>query len=535
MAAVKERLESAGLVERLDAFLRQQRWFGGKARGIGSLEILDVIPMSDERVSADLVLASVKYADRYPDETYAIPLLNADVGLRETDSRKESGIQPAASETGGEIQDALVHPAFLTLLLKAVDRGLIFRGRKGEVFATPASTYHRGAGEPLEEIKPTLLKVEQSNSSVVFGDRFILKLLRQVGEGINPELEIGSFLTERARFTHVPAVTGSIDYRGAEGTGRTLAILQSFIPNQGNAWEYTLEALAAYFPRLLKAGRAAPPAAQRSGHFSGDAREEARTTVQEFIGPYLQAAELLGRRTAELHLALSSDHQDAGFAPEPLSAPYLAVLQRSAMEQCARVLQLLRGQLSALSGGARERAETLLGMQAALEQRLQSVADANLNGGRIRVHGDYHLGQVLCASGDFVIIDFEGEPARPLSERREKHSPLQDVAGMLRSFHYAAQMGMYNWLAQGQSKTAAPFDVPGWSRFWRDSVCSHFLDTYTGVAEKAKLLPRSSRDRESLLDFHLLSKAIYELGYELNNRPDWATLPLDGMLEVLGV
>lgn len=498
------------LLEKLPAFLKQQRWFGGKARGLRSIHILDSIPMCDPHVTADLALVEVHYEDKYPDETYAVPLV-----------------------PGDELQDALREPAFLTLLLESIERGRIFQGEQGELFASPASAYRND--DRSGRLQAKLVASEQSNSSVIFEDRYILKLLRQAGEGINPELEIGTFLTERARFEHVPAVAGSMLYRGHNGGLRTVGILQAFVANQGNAWEYTLKELEAYFMRAEQAGSPAP---ERSS-------EDASTNEGQQLGSYPEAADLLGRRTAELHLALACDPNDPEFAPEPFSEPFRELFRRSALEQCERVFQILDHQASGLPGRANEAARKVRDLRGAIENRLQSFGTGSDGGMRIRIHGDYHLGQVLHADGDFVIIDFEGEPARPLAERRAKQSPLQDVAGMLRSFHYAAIKGMRDWLEHsgdnpdgrgGSAESGSP-GRPGWiaqAMFWREPVSRRFLKSYLTVAARGRLLPESAEAVHRLLDSYLLSKAVYELGYELNNRPDWVIIPLAGILDIMG-
>lgn len=492
------------LLDKLPAFLKEQRWFGGKARGLRAINILDSIPMCDQRVTADLALVDVHYEDQYPDETYAVPLVPDD-----------------------ELRDALREPAFLALVLDSIEHGRIFPGEQGELFASPASAY-RGDGKP-GPLRARLVSSEQSNSSVIFEDRYILKLLRQAGEGINPELEIGTFLTERARFKHVPAVAGSMLYRGHNGGLRTLGILQSFVSNQGNAWEYTLKELNAYFARAAQAGL---PAAGGSGDGSVSAGQE--------LGSYPEAADLLGRRTAELHLALASDPHDPEFAPETFAEPFRELFRHSALEQCERVFQILDRQADHLPDRASAAARAVCDLRGAIEKRLRGFGTGQDGGMRIRIHGDYHLGQVLHAGGDFVIIDFEGEPARPLAERRAKQSPLQDVAGMLRSFHYAAIKGMRDWLEHaaedGQSGAVGP-GRPDWlaqAMFWRESVSRRFLKSYLAVAARGQLLPESAETVGRLLDSYLLSKAVYELGYELNNRPDWVIIPLAGILDIMG-
>ena len=298
-------------------------------------------------------------------------------------------------------------------------------------------------------------------------------------EGINPELEIGTFLTERAPGARVPAVAGSIVYYGRDSTARTLGILQSFVPNQGNAWDYTLRALADYSVRVAAATSLEVLRLPHHSAWPPPADEEPPPEPLSLLGSYVKAAELLGRRTAELHLALSSDSGDPAFAPEPVSAPYQLAVQRSMMEQYARVFELLRAQLTNLPETARPQAEELLRLQKPVEERLQSFVELGSDGARLRIHGDYHLGQVLCSDGDFTIIDFEGEPARPLAERRAKRSPLQDVAGMLPSFHYAAHRGSRDWPERQRGKPDTVSDTKSWIRFW-----THWWDCTPWVRQR---------------------------------------------------
>jgi maltose alpha-D-glucosyltransferase/alpha-amylase len=253
--------------------------------------------------------------------------------------------------------------------------------------------------------------------------------------------------------------------------------------------------------------------------------------ARELIDAYLESARLLGQRTAELHKALASSADDPNFAPEPFSMLYQRSIYQSMQSYVSQVFQWLRAQLKQRPDSAREEAQQVLDLEGEIRRRYRALLQRKLNTMRIRVHGDYHLGQVLYTGRDFVIIDFEGEPARPLSERRIKRSPLRDVAGMLRSFHYASYGALF-----GQVPGVHPEDFPAlepWARFWYTWVSVAFLKSYLAVAKDEPFLPKDPIELQILLDAYLLAKAVYELGYELNNRPDWLKVPLQGLLQLL--
>jgi maltose alpha-D-glucosyltransferase/alpha-amylase len=249
------------------------------------------------------------------------------------------------------------------------------------------------------------------------------------------------------------------------------------------------------------------------------------------IASYLESARLLGQRTAELHQALASSADDPNFAPEPFSMFYQRSVYQSMQSQISQVFPWLRARLNQLADGAKEEAQRVLDLEPEIRRRYRSLLQRKLNTMRIRVHGDYHLGQVLYTGRDFVIIDFEGEPARPLSERRIKRSPLRDVAGMLRSFHYASYAALF-----GQVPGVRSEDFPAlepWAHFWYTWVGVAFLKAYLAVAKDEPFLPKDPIELQVLLDAYLLEKVVYELGYELNNRPDWLKVPLRGLLQLV--
>ena len=366
-----------------------------------------------------------------------------------------------------------------------------------------------------------------------YGDRLILKLYRRLEVGINPDQEIGQFLTEKTTFANTPLVAGVLEFRRREPEGGkpiTVALLQGFVPNRGDAWRYSLDTLAEYFTAARSQGEVAvTDLALPQAPLLELVRDEIPVQAERLIGAYIGSARLLGRRTAELHLALTSDPADPIFGLEPFTAEFQGYLHRSMRELTDRIMHLLRARFSALPEAAQREAREVLALEGQIAARFDTLLARPIHALRSRIHGDYHLGQVLYTGEDFMIIDFEGEPARPLSERQMKRSPLQDVAGMLRSFHYAAYAAYF---ALAQNGAPAP-ELEPWARFWHLWVSVAYLKTYLEVVEGAAFLPSSPDELKLLLDAYLVEKAVYELGYELNNRPDWVKIPLQGILQTV--
>ena len=519
-------------------YLRRQRWFGGKARPIQSVQIADAIPTagSDDELDARLVLLRVSYTEGEP-ETYlvALALVTGD------DAERVVGELPGSliarlemRETGerGVVYEALADQRFSAALPEAISRRRRFKGVAGEVVAVPTGALREvkaGAGGHLE---PSVMRVDQSNTSVTYGDRFLFKLFRRPDQGINPELEIGRFLMESGRPVQIAPVAGFLEYRRDRSEPMSLGILQVFIPNEGDAWHYTLDNLGSYLERVLTEviGVDVSEIPVPEEPLVELIAREAPTLANDLIGGYLQSAELLGRRTGELHVALASNTDDPAFAPEPVTPFYQRSLYQSMRGLVAQVFPLLRQRLHSLTAEAREAAEKVLDSEAAVLDEFRKVVDRRITGARIRCHGDYHLGQVLYTGKDFVIIDFEGEPARPLSERRLKRPPLRDVAGMLRSFQYAAYYALFEQVDQGIIHPDRFQAVEAWCRFWHRWVSAAFLRAYLEVTAGVPALAQPAEEMEVLLDAFVLEKAVYEIGYELNNRPHRVRIPLWGVL-----
>jgi len=262
-------------------------------------------------------------------------------------------------------------------------------------------------------------------------------------------------------------------------------------------------------------------------------RQNLPTPILDSLSPYLDAVGLLAKRTAELHLALASESSDPAFAPEPYTAQFQRTFKETLHSLTERNLALLEAKLNELPPELRDKAKNVTARQGEIWRRYDAVLGSPIQAMRTRIHGDYHLGQVLYTGSDFVIIDFEGEPARPILERRVKRSPLQDVAGMLRSFHYAAFSFHLASSDRATSEEIKSYDVRPWAERWYASVSDRFLNAYFENVAGASFIPPVRDQLFPLLRLHLLEKAVYELGYELNNRPAWVAIPLEGISQLL--
>jgi maltose alpha-D-glucosyltransferase/alpha-amylase len=518
----------------LPAFLRTRRWFGGKARRIKELEIVEAIPVPAGRTTHFLTLARVDYTEGDP-ETYVVTLSFATgeraTSLLENDRHrvlahlKVKGVEGVLHGTFGE-------RGFAQALLDAIGRRKVLKGLAGNLVALPSRTFKRLRGQ--EALEPVPLGAEQSNSSTLFGDRLILKMFRRVDVGVNPDIEIGRFLTEEAGFAHVPAVAGAIEYRPRRGGAMSVAILQECVDNEGDAWRFTLDAVNQYFEHIATRppDQREPPAFDDAS-LADLARQEISPKAGETLGTFPAAAWLLGKRTAEMHLALASSDDDPAFAPEAFTPFYQRSLYQSMRNLTERSFGLLKRHLDALPEDVEEGARALAARQGEILKRFRSILDGPITALRTRVHGDYHLGQVLRSGADFVIIDFEGEPAVPLSTRRIKRCPLRDAAGMIRSFHYAARSGLHSLVERGTIRPEEGAGFEPWVQHWYLWVSASFLRGYLETSGGAAFLPNDQRELEGLLTVFLLEKAVYELGYELNNRPEWVHLPLAGIRQLL--
>jgi maltose alpha-D-glucosyltransferase/alpha-amylase len=523
------------LIERdlLATFLHRQRWFGGKARTIRAARFVDWGLLRRGPQPLFLTIVEAQYDDGERD-TYFLPLaIGAASDARSVEERSAHAV--LARVTGarkGVLFDAWLDDGFARTLLEALEQTEEIRTRRGSVIGAQTAAFDvaRGTGD----LRVSRMSAEQSNTSLIYGDRLILKLFRRLQTGINPDYEIGRQLTERIQFPRVPAVAGAFEYRLTAEQPTTLAMLQQLVESQADGWRHATDEVSRFFE--VVDGRQAP-SGSLPGTFAEMAAASLPAAFRDAMSGYPGTAETLGRRTAEVHLALASDTSQPAFAPEPFTKEDLAAVAVDATVQARKALDAMRAALKPSATSSRRLPDDvvaqvgeLLAAEEQLIDRIRSAPALDFTAAKIRVHGDYHLGQVLWAEGDFYILDFEGEPARSLEERRQKQSPLKDVAGMLRSFGYAAYAGLF---AHASTRPGQFAQLEPWARIWQTWASAAFLKGYLTSAGGALFIPADPAHRDALLHLYLLDKALYELNYELNNRPDWIRIPLKGILDIV--
>jgi maltose alpha-D-glucosyltransferase/alpha-amylase len=516
----------------LPEYIQQRRWFGGKSKAIASALIREVIPMGTGEEWAALLLITMDYHDADPDD-YVLPVSYA-TG-EEADQICDlyphfmiARVENEVTGDGGFLCDATARQSFARNLLAAVSENKVFTGIKGSLQGT--KTFLFPAQEQLNITKISIGKAEQSNSAILYDDRFFLKIFRKTETGQNPDYEVGRFLTERA-FKNTPAVYGVLEY-GQEPTTEknSIAIITEVIADAKNGWEYALDALGRFFERAVPHDprhHSPPPPG-----FYRDKNAVIPDATVHVLGAFQESARLLGKRTGEMHLALGADSETKAFAPEAYVPFSQRSLYQSLRNAALQNLQLLKRKTPSLPAALQETARRVTDAEKQLMTAFRRVYSQPDAGMRNRCHGAYHLGQVLFTGRDFFIIDFEGEPARPLSERKIKRSPLRDVAGMLRSFHYASHAGVHQEFAFGKAQLENPHNQL-WAELWTQWISAIYLQGYFEAAGESELLPGTVEGFEGLLHSFILEKALYEIGYELNNRPDWVRIPLQGALKII--
>jgi maltose alpha-D-glucosyltransferase/alpha-amylase len=491
-------------------FIASRRWFGDKEKAITGIHILDVAtlqnPSGQEAFLLPRIAVDFAGAER---QEYFVP-------FAVEEGREDEALMPFAvarvrrGSNVGLMYGAPSSPDFGVAVVECMKRRAEVRTSDGVIRFQ--ATQELESDSEIDPADVRRLGAEQSNTSIAFGSRMILKLYRRLQPGIHPELEVARFLTETAGFENTPALLGSVEHVAPDGTPRALAVLQRFVRNQGDAWSFTLDALRRELDTLLLLPENdAPP-------------------LEDAFASYLPYASILGRRTAELHRAFATPTNDPAFSIEALGADDVRAVADDARAWAERAFTAIKRLGAGLGNGAGDAIEALASRREACLALIDALGQEPAGGIKSRVHGDYHLGQVLIVQDDLMIVDFEGEPSRPADARRGKSSPLRDVAGMLRSFAYAAETAardMSNRFAEAAPRAAAA------TARWRALTETAFLTSYKETAQGSPVWLEDDAARGRLLRLHLLAKAFYEIAYEANNRPDWIETPVRGVLSIL--
>ncbi|MBN8651772.1 MAG: maltose alpha-D-glucosyltransferase [Cytophagales bacterium] len=504
----------------LQPFMKKCRWFGGKARAISKISVNKMIPLKVDGESHYLVIVEVHYVQRLP-ELYFLPMcfMPSDGMFDKVEYTTQSVICRADIQGKvGFVVDSSYHKGFRDFLFVSMDRKVRVKEDEGTLeFNSSVFTKLNS-----DKVESKILKADSSNTAMIYNDRYFFKFYRKIETEINPDLEIVRFLSENTSFRNAPKYAGSMEFRDNDGKIIVFGLLQEKVDNQGDSWIMTIDSVGRFYERVMaKAKKEKLPQLINKAAIQF---EDAPELIQEFIGRgFYERVVRLGQRTAEMHIALASDKVNPAFAPETFNTNYQRSLYSALRKLTRDRFKLLEQSLDKLNDETKVLAEKVLALEDKVLECFSEVYQTKISALKTRIHGDYHLGQVLFTGKDFIIIDFEGEPGFSFSERRLKKSPLKDVAGMMRSFHYAAFGKIL--LNENYREKDIEF-LEQWAEQWQHYVSRFYLGAYLErMGSRAEL----NGEDEILIRTYLLEKAIYELGYELNGRPDWVNIPLRGI------
>ncbi len=548
------------LKQALPNYMKACRWFSGKSRSVVSIEIdrypailCPPTPIGGAMATTPELSRGVTDGVTSPPSGAGGLVFFCQIDLRYTDGLPETYSLPIAfvSDPAAIVQYIKNTPAAVICYFKTptkegilIDalfeenfRSQIFMNIKNDVSVpTTEGVLRFESGSvlhetPLTHLESEILKAEQSNTSVIYNDQFFFKIYRKLDTDINPDLELVRFLSEKTNFKNAPQYGGGIEFYDTNSkTIIILGLLQNKIPNQGEAWTSTLSALTTYYEKVMEKVEKTekPPALVRKPRMYF---EDVPSKVQKMIGSVTyERVTLLARRTAEMHLGLSQEVENEDFRAERFTQNYQRSIYSGHRKLLTEKFNALQQRLPKLPEHIRLEAEQVLALHDDIMEAFAEIYAEKIEASKTRIHGDYHLGQVLFNGKDYYIIDFEGEPMHSISERRLKKTPFKDVAGMMRSFHYAA----YGQLALNQNyrKEDLPF-LEEWALQWYHYVSQFYLTAYLDRCGDANFMPPDEASKQTLLRTYMLEKAIYEVGYEMNARPDWLRVPIRGVLYVM--
>jgi maltose alpha-D-glucosyltransferase/alpha-amylase len=502
-------------------FMRKCRWFGGKAKVITKVNVAKVIPIKIEGITYYFTIVEVSYAQRLP-ELYFIPLsfVSVDAVVDKVEYTAQSVLCRADIQgKSGFIIDASYDRTFRDFLFISMEKNHRVKSEDG-VLEFNASVFAKI--DVKKGVESKILKSDQSNTAIIYNDKYFFKFYRRVEMEINPELEMMRFLSEHTSFTNSPRYSGSVEFKDATGKVLVFGLMQEKVENQGDARGMALDSVGRFFERVMT--KAKNEKLPKLVNKPAIRFEESPEIIQEFIGRgFYERVVRLGQRTAEMHLALASDAADPAFTPETFTANYQRAMYSSLRKLVRDRLNLLENSMHKLDADTQVLGKKILAMEKTILECFKEVYEVRIEAIKTRIHGDFHLGQVLFTGKDFFMIDFEGEPGFSFSERRLKKNPFKDVAGMMRSFHYAA----FGKILINENYRDRDLEfLEAWADQWQHYVSRYYLGAYM---ERMGLGNKLTYEYDMLVRTFLIEKAVYELGYELNGRPEWTKIPLRGI------
>ncbi|MBW4482349.1 MAG: maltose alpha-D-glucosyltransferase [Tildeniella torsiva UHER 1998/13D] len=564
----------------LPQYLASHPWFGGRTRTVQTARIVEAIAMPYSTGHAQMLELHVDYIQGSP-QTYVLFLAVAEGEqalqlLAESPQAVVARLRLPKGSGEAVLFDAIADKSFLAALLAGMAQHQVYENAAGKLVATTTALFDelskgetspsmgddpRGDGLPFEA---TVMKGSHNNTSIAYAqtgsvaaqNRLVLKLFQKVEEGQHPDLEMRRFLDQHQHFTNIPSIAGTLTYHRPSAEPITIGLLQEFISNTRSAWDYTLDHLRDYFDLVvmdqsdiaeapmpvgspLDLEAISPSVVEEEVFFPLPycplPSVESEIPACKAINSYLANMQLLGQRTAELHVALAVDADNPAFMPEPFTSLYQRSIYQYSRNLTGQVFLLLKNRLNQLPPETRSLATVVLSQHDACLKRFQLVLNHKITALRLRCHGDYHLEQVLYTGKDFYIIDFEGDPARSLSERRMKRSPLRDVAGMLQSFYYAVNVALDNEIESGMGQPDQRDRMAQWAEFWYRWVSTTFVKAYLSTAVRDSFLPQTQQELEVLLNNYLIERAIHDLGRHLTNKSTHVTIPLRRILYLLRI
>lgn len=515
----------------LPSYLKRQRWFGAKSGQIKKVVFVDWCQLQVFPSVMYLSFIEVVYRDQRR-ECYFLPLsiFKAEELPRFMERSPEALLARLVDKNSGHLLcDALADDAACLKILEAISNGWKGKGKEGDFFAGKSSVAKDWKKKFAAKVEVERKALEQSNSLLHLEPYFVLKMFRKLEFGLNPDFEVSKFLTEKATFKQIPQLLGGIEYQRKGKDPMSLMMLQELVFNQGNGWEYAMSELRRFFEHALVEHKNLEQFELQDIAADLFLESTIPANLEAFLGAFLYSAATLGERTAELHLALATKTKDQNFAKEPFTPADIAASIKSVKERAKKAMAALSKKIETFSDSISDCVYGLLASRSKFLRLVDEISDLPISASKIRCHGDYHLGQVLWVENDFIILDFEGEPAHSFSERRTKQSPLKDVAGMLRSFDYVVHAAL---LAFSKERPDDFMYLEAWGKMWRRWISLKFLQAYRTRISGSGIVPENSEEFLTLLRLFLFDKSFYEVLYEMNNRPEWIGIPLKGVINL---